>query len=79
MGKRNSLSICFTAIAAVAECFITIFFLLPILLLATAFAALVTSFYCALLLPAGYALPVTTFVTISVFIGSALYGWYNTQ
>lgn len=25
MGKRNSLSICFTAIAAVAECFITIF------------------------------------------------------
>lgn len=79
MEKRNSLSICFTAIATVVECFITIFFLLPILLLATAFAALVTSFYCAILLPAGYALPVTTIVTISVFIGFALYGWYNTQ
>ena len=58
MEKRNSLSICFTAIAAVVECFITIFFLLPILLLATAFAALVTSFYCAFLLPASYYAPV---------------------
>lgn len=79
MEKRNSLSICFTAIATVVEYFITIFFLLPILLLATAFAALVTSFYCAILLPAGYALPVTTIITIFVFIGSALYGWHNTQ
>lgn len=78
MEKRNSLSICFTAIAGVVECFITIFFLLPILLLATAFATLVTSFYCAFLLPAGYVLPVTAIITLSVFIGSALYGWYNT-
>ncbi|MCI6937315.1 MAG: hypothetical protein MR762_11880 [Clostridiales bacterium] len=67
-----------SAIATVAGCLVTVISLLPVLLLATAFAAFVTWFCCALLLPANYVLPVTATITMLVLVGSALYGWYTT-
>lgn len=76
--KSTSISFV-SAIASVAGTLITVISLLPVLFMVTAFFAFVTWFCCALLLPAGYALPVTTIITISVFIGSALYGWHNPQ
>lgn len=67
-----------SAIASAAGSLIMVISLLPVLLLATAFAAFVTWFCCALLFPANYALPITALITMLVLVGSALYGWYTT-